>query len=202
MNDKKSHFSVVKKALQNIRLLLLNEDFSKDVKKIKQENLKSMLLAKTKEEKLKNCFIYGEKVEKLIVKYNLSSPHFIPLNWYILFNDKEQIKIEEMFNKYRYEVKTDDFGGQTIFIPIFPETTIEDLREILPVIKKAYGKPSHKRMKRISLTNLEIADMKKIGYTNEEIKNNIKVGVDSKKIIDKSDIPKTINKLKKRSKIK
>jgi len=191
----KKHFSIAEKSLQNIRLMLTERsNFANEVKKLRQEYLKSKLLAK---DKLANLLKITEKIENLIKKYKLSAPHFIPLTWIVLYNDKEQNEIEKLFNKNFYKTIPDEYGGKTIYIPIYPETTIDDIREILPSVKSAYGNSKKARMRKISKTSLTILEMASAGHNNSDIKTEINNNSESGKEIIKPQIPTIKYKFKK-----
>lgn len=200
MKTKKIPFTIAEKTLQKVLLMLTQTDFADDVKKMRQEYLHSKVLLNNKKAKTDNLLKYTNKIEELRVKYGLSEPHFPPLAWLILFNDKEQKEINRMFNIYNHKVITDKHGGQTVYIPIYPETTINDIREILPKIKKIYEDISNdqtpKRIKRISSQNMSIVKMKSNGYTNRQILKEINDIVENKDIVDQSIIPRTLHKLR------
>lgn len=191
----KKHFTIAEKALQNIKLMLTEQsDFSNEVKELRKEFLRSKLL---ETDKLANLLKVTEKIEKLIIKYKLSGPHFVPLLSVVLNNDRNQEEIEKMFNYNYYKVLPDGNGGKTIYIPIYPETTIDDIKKVLPTVKSAYKIPRGKRMKRISKTSLSVLKMLNEGHNNSDIKTEINSNSGSGKEIIKSQIPVIKNRFKK-----
>jgi hypothetical protein len=199
---KMQSFNLINKVRQALLLKLANDKkFSDEVTKLRQQYMRSKLLAKnTANNLLKNT----EKIERLISKYKLSEPYFVPLMQIIILNNDKLENLDLYFKKHRYKTIKNEFGNETIFIPIYPETTMADLRAILPKIKEEYknnfGKNIPKRNKKISKRNILILQLKELGYNNTQIQQEINSLFFQGKVentVAIYEIPTIINKLKK-----
>jgi len=123
--------------------------------------------------------------------------------WIVIYNQEPDI-IDNLYNKTYFKVIPNKYGEKIMYIPVYPETTIEDVREIFSVIKKntkiVYGKEKYKRFKRRPKLSRDLtaSRLKSIGYNNKEIgkilSSNPNFGDNS---IMNDEIPKILNKLKK-----
>jgi len=202
--NKKPFFTIAQKALQNTLLKLDDKSFNREITEIRTEFLEHKEdTNKNKDGKLNDLLSTLDKVEKLRIKYKLSEPHFIAMAWVVVYNQEPDV-IDDLYNKTHFEVITNRHGEEIMYIPIYPETTIEDIREIFPTIKInaeiIYGKDKYKRFKRRPKLsrNLAASRLKSLGYDNEKIKEILsnQLGFSEDNII-KEDIPRIINKLKK-----
>lgn len=194
-------FNLINKVGQTLFLKLMNDKkFSNDVTKLRQQYLKSKLLLKNKPDNLlKNT----EKIEQLISKYKLSEPYFVPLMQVIILNNDKFENLDLYFKKDRFKILKNEFNNETIFIPIYPETTISDIKAMLPKIKEIYkddfGKNIPKKIKKISKRNISILQLKMLGYNNKQIKEVIDLLFSQGKVENTAEIyeiPIIINKLK------
>jgi len=204
-NNKKIPFTIAQKTLQNVLEKIADEDFRNDFKQIKKriENNKT---TEKKEDKSKNFFSELNEIQKLRIKYKLSEPHSVALAW-ILFMENETENIDGLFRNNHYEIITNKYGEKILHIPIYPETTIEDIREIFPSIKKEakslYGEEKYGRLRRKPKLdrNLTAHNLKLLGYNNKEINNFFKESLKFKhENIIIADIPKMVNRIKKSQK--
>ncbi len=202
--NKKPFFTIAQKALQNTLLKLDDKSFNYEITGIRTQFLENKENTnKNKDDKLNDLLSTLDKVEKLRVKYKLSEPHFIAMAWIVVYNQEPDL-IDDLYNKTYFKVIPNKYGEKIMYIPVYPETTIEDVRGVFSVIKKnaeiVYGKENYKRLKRKPKLSRDLAAsrLKSIGHSNEEIKQilNNQLGFGEDNII-KDEIPKIINKLKK-----
>lgn len=202
--NKKPFFTIAQKALQNTLIMLGDKDFNREITEIRTEFLEQKDDAnKIKDDKLNNLLSTLDRVEKLRIKYKLSEPHFISMAWIVVYNQEPDL-IDNLYNKTHFKVIPNKYGEEIMYIPIYPETTIEDIRGIFSTIKTnaeiVYGKENYKKLKRKPKLSRDLAAsrLKSLGHNNEEIKQilNNQLGFSEDNII-KEEIPKIINKLKK-----
>lgn len=208
--NKKGFFSISQKAKQNVILMLADENFNNDIEKLKEENINGRKNLIDRNKKFKHLMNILEKAQKLRVKYKLSEPHFIPIASLVIFNENlEDIKmlkeIDQAYNNEFYITLDNKYGEKIMHIPIYPETTIEDIRSVFPKIKdsskKIYGKEVYKKLKRRPkvIRNVEMARLKISGSNNLEIISKLSHRniISSDETLIKEDIPIIINKVKK-----
>jgi len=201
--NKKSFFTIAQKALQKVLIMIGDKNFNSEITAIREKHLKQKRAANNKNTKLKNLLSTLDRVEKLRVKYKLSEPHFVAMAWVVIYN-QEPNEIDDLYKKTNFKIITNKHGEEIMYIPVYPETTIEDIREIFSVIKKnaeiVYGKENYKRLKRKPKLSRDLAAsrLKSFGHNNEEIKQILsnQLGFSEDNII-KEEIPKIINKLRK-----
>lgn len=202
----KKIFSIEQKSLQNILVLLSNDTFSNDIKKLRKEYLNSK--KENKNPSVKDLLKITDKIEKLRIKYKLSQPHFVPISWLILFDKKiPDEELKKMYRKPYYKIITNRHKEDIVYIPIYPETTIEDIRddfaELKKISKEFYkNKDDYKRAKTRPKINRDfvILRLKRLNYSNTYIKNFINIFSDDWGLIIKDDVPKIIKDLKKSAK--
>lgn len=202
-NGKKNKFTIAEKSLQNVMVLLAaNNNFFNDIKKIR---IKYVL----KEPNPTNLMPLLDEAELLRIKYKLSPPHTVAISWFIIFDKKPDVNINQLFRKFEPKIYKNNYNEDILYIPIYPETTIEDVRDIwfsiMQLAEEVYNKKiKGKRIKKIENLdkNFLIARLKKLGYKNKVIRQffNHSLPENSRDTIEQAEIPKILYELKKGAK--
>lgn len=206
--NEKQFFSLSKKANQIIWLLTNNKNFNKDAESLRKKYLTTQKKSKNKETIYENLSLLLDDAEKLRVKYGLPEPYFPLLSLFIEYGESILNENPELFyKKHQHKIIKNQYGEDVIYIPIYPETTIKDIKESFNAVKKIaekfyWNKRRYKRLRQIpTLKNqIKVAAYKRSGLTDNEVKekfNKELSPVDKDYCIGKNDVPKIEKKLKK-----
>jgi hypothetical protein len=203
--DKNKKPNLTDRCFTRIVLLFSDDDFSNDIKKIRK---KYNIDISDKEKKFnfldeKNSEL-DKDIYKLRSKHNLSPIYQSVLIWVIVFGTWPT-KDFEGFVDIKCEVKINDYGENVLYLPIYPETTKEDVERAWPKIKniskKFYGY-SYERQKLYKnlRKDIIIRKMKGWGISHKRIVTIYNRIFSESKAIGYSDVAIIINKMKKKIK--
>ena len=201
--DKNKKPNLTDRCFTRIVLLLSDDDFSNDIEEIR----KKYNIDINNEEKKFNVLdeINSEldrDVYRLRLKHNLSPIHQSALVWIIAFGTWPNNNFDD-FVDMKCEMKTNSYGENVLYLPIYPETTKEDVERIWPKIKKISQKTygySYKKQKLYKnlRKDIIIRKMKSWSISHKRIMkiyNNI---FPESKVIGYSDVAVILNKMKKK----
>lgn len=181
-----------KKVYKNFLILQENNDFIKDVIFLRK---KWRIPVEIPEERFSD---FEKDVKKMRKKFKLSEPYHLLLLYYIQNKEIAEDILDILIDFDDFIITPESCDEQYILLKIYPDMTIEDVRELwsnLPHVKRKYlGVQTKRNNNRPNLKRDKyMLDLKKKGYRLKEIKDltNKKFGC----LLGYEDISKILQRL-------
>lgn len=208
-NKEKENFVFEAKIKQNLKLLMLDDDFFSSFEKTQKFTHKlSSYSAKIKGNKdtLKIMGEYNndlyEEIVKNFKKYKLSSIYYQAI---LLLLTEEEGLDDILFKKnsavqFLLEQGHISKHKDNLYLRLYPEITLKDIQDSWPIIEmilkhNKIRKVKERKRKRINIErDIEIYKLKKLKKTNEQISKEINKKYSG--VIGYEDVPKIIKRIK------
>ncbi len=207
--EKKEKFVFEAKIKQNLKLLMLDDDFFNDFEKSKRFTHKlSDYFARIKSNKDTpkiineyNNDLY-EEIVKNFKKYNLSSIYYQAI-FFLLTEEEGLGDISLKKNsamRFLIEQGHKNKHKDSFYLRLYPEITLKDIQNSWPAIEmilkySAIRKTKERKRRRVNIKrDIEIYKLKKLKKTNKQIAEEINKKYSG--VIGYEDVPKIIKRIK------